>query len=77
MNRVLRSSFKQRWNSLTDADLDQVQGRADRVVTLLQDKCGYTRQRAEDELLRFLDESLARAAREPSPRTRGAVSAYQ
>ena len=77
MNRVLRRRFQQRWGSLTDADLDRVQGRADRVVTLLHDTCGYTRQRAEHELLRFLDESLARAAREPSPPVRAAASAHR
>jgi uncharacterized protein YjbJ (UPF0337 family) len=48
----MRGDFKKWWGSLTDADLDQVAGQYDRLIGLLQEKYGYRRERAEQELTR-------------------------
>ena len=37
------------WGRLTDDDLDKVAGKAEAVIGLLQEKYGYTRERAEAE----------------------------
>ncbi len=58
MNRDLRNRLKERWGKLTDHDLDLVDGQAALLLIVLQEKYGYARHAAEQELLHFLDESL-------------------
>ena len=44
------------WGSLTDDDLQAVEGRLEKLVGAIQTKYGYTRQRAEEEVnQRFAD----------------------
>ena len=38
------------WGKLTDNDLDRAAGRFDMLVGILQEKYGYTRQQAADEV---------------------------
>jgi uncharacterized protein YjbJ (UPF0337 family) len=38
------------WGKLTDDDLDRAAGKFDVLVGLLQEKYGYTRERAADEI---------------------------
>ena len=52
----MRGQVNEWWGKLTDEDLDQVGGKADQLVSLLQQKYGYTRQRAEQEFKRRLEE---------------------
>ena len=63
MHKVLRALFKDQWAKLTDADLDRVDGQVARLTTLLGEKYGYPRRRAERELLHFLDDSMRRVER--------------
>jgi uncharacterized protein YjbJ (UPF0337 family) len=72
VNSTLRSRFKERWERLTDDDLEAVDGRADRLVALLRERYGYPRQRAERDLLEFLDSELE--ALEQSRVTAGSAS---
>ena len=60
MHKVLRALFRDHWAKLTDADLDQVDGRLARLTALLGEKYGYPRRRAERELLHFLDDAMRR-----------------
>lgn len=48
--KQVRGAIQQRWNDLTDEDLDQLHGRYDQFVGLLQEKYGHTRERAEKEI---------------------------
>jgi uncharacterized protein YjbJ (UPF0337 family) len=48
--KEMRGQVKTWWGKLTDDDLDQANGNAEQLVGLLQQKYGFTRQRAEDEL---------------------------
>jgi len=50
----IRGKVKQQWNSLTEADLDNIDGSREVLIGVLQDKYTYTRQQAEDEVNRFL-----------------------
>jgi hypothetical protein len=63
VHKVLRALFRDHWAKLTDADLDRVDGQVARLTTLLGEKYGYPRRRAERELLRFLDDSMRRVER--------------
>jgi uncharacterized protein YjbJ (UPF0337 family) len=60
---MLRALFRDHWAKLTDADLERVDGQVARLTTLLGEKYGYPRRRAERELLHFLDDSMRRVER--------------
>lgn len=48
--KQLRGTIKKQWGDLTDDDLQKVQGRYDQFLGLLQEKYGYSRQTAENEI---------------------------
>lgn len=47
--KQIRGKAKVWWGKLTDDDLDQVEGNYDKLIGLLQEKYGYTREEAEEE----------------------------
>ncbi len=51
----MKGQVKEWWGKLTDDDLDRVEGKADQLVGLLQQKYGYTKQYAEEEINRRLE----------------------
>lgn len=52
----LRGRVKGWWERLSEADLEQVAGRKDQLIRLVQEKYGYARERAEQEVDRRLRE---------------------
>lgn len=52
----LRGAIKERWGDLTDDDLTRVDGNLDRLAGILQERYGYTRERAQEEIDRFTNE---------------------
>ena len=48
----LRGQVRSWWGQLTEADVDTIAGQQDRLVSLLQERYGYTRARAEQEVER-------------------------
>lgn len=54
--KQLRGEVKRQWGKLTDDELDQADGTFDVVAGKIQERYGYTRERAERELDSFLDE---------------------
>ena len=54
--KQIRGQIKERWGELTDDEVDQIEGRRDRLVGKLQEKYGYTRQEAEDRVNAFMRE---------------------
>jgi uncharacterized protein YjbJ (UPF0337 family) len=46
----LKGSVREKWGQLTDDDVDQVSGSAERLVGMIQERYGYAKQRAEDEV---------------------------
>jgi uncharacterized protein YjbJ (UPF0337 family) len=48
--KEMHGQVKEWWGKLTDDDLEQASGNAEQIVGLLQQKYGYTRQRAEEEI---------------------------
>lgn len=60
--KQMRGRVKEQWGLLTDDELDQSQGRYDRLTGLLQERYGYAKDQAE----RALDDALDRwTANEP------------
>ena len=48
--KQMRGQAKMWWGGITDDDFDRVAGNYDVIAGLLQEKLGYTRQRAEEEI---------------------------
>ena len=48
--KQIRGEAKAWWGKLTDDDLDRAAGKLDVLAGLLQEKYGYTRERAADEI---------------------------
>jgi uncharacterized protein YjbJ (UPF0337 family) len=53
--KQFRGKVQEQWGELTDDELDQIDGRRDQIVGLLQEKYGYGLERAEDEFDSFVD----------------------
>ena len=54
--KQMRGNVKTWWGKLTDDDLDRAAGKYDVLAGLLQEKYGYTRQRADEEIDKRLKE---------------------
>jgi uncharacterized protein YjbJ (UPF0337 family) len=48
----IRGKAQAWWGDLTDDDLDRVEGNVDILAGILQERYGYTREAAEDEIER-------------------------
>jgi uncharacterized protein YjbJ (UPF0337 family) len=58
----LKGEIRSRWGKLTDDDLTQIHGEAEKMIGKLQERYGYRREQAEKELNEFL------ASKEQQPR---------
>jgi uncharacterized protein YjbJ (UPF0337 family) len=54
--KQLRGRIKEAWGVLTDDELDQIDGKRDRLIGKLQEKYGYSRVEADEEVERFLND---------------------
>jgi uncharacterized protein YjbJ (UPF0337 family) len=50
----LKGSVREKWGQLTDDDVDKVGGSVERLVGTIQERYGYAKQQAEDEVDAFL-----------------------
>jgi uncharacterized protein YjbJ (UPF0337 family) len=68
--KQIRGQAKAWWGRLTDDDLNKVAGKFESFVGLLQEKYGYSRERAQEELEKHVNEYETNMNRktEPSPR---------
>lgn len=57
---TMRGQIIVTWTKITEADLDQVGGKFEKFVNLLQDKYGFTRERAQEEVNRQIAEHYER-----------------
>jgi uncharacterized protein YjbJ (UPF0337 family) len=55
--KEMRGQVKEWWGKLTDNDLEQAGGNAEQIVGLIQQKYGYTREHAEEEFNRRIEEA--------------------
>jgi uncharacterized protein YjbJ (UPF0337 family) len=54
--KQMRGELKTWWGKLTDDDVDRIGGQKDKLVGLIQERYGYTREQAEQEVERRLQE---------------------
>jgi uncharacterized protein YjbJ (UPF0337 family) len=55
--KEMRGQVKEWWGELTDDDLERAGGKADQIIGLLQQKYGYSKEHAEKEFNRRLEEA--------------------
>jgi uncharacterized protein YjbJ (UPF0337 family) len=68
--KQMRGELRSWWGRLTDDDLEQIGGQQERLLGRLQERYGYTRERAQQEVERRLQEYHARGGpASPSGRT--------
>jgi len=51
----LKGEIRTRWAKLTDDDITQIQGQAEKMIGKLQERYGYKRDQAEKEITDFLN----------------------
>jgi uncharacterized protein YjbJ (UPF0337 family) len=54
--KQMRGQVKEWWGDLTDDDLTKIDGKQDKLVGSLQERYGWEKDRAENEVNRRLDE---------------------
>jgi uncharacterized protein YjbJ (UPF0337 family) len=52
--KQLRGQIQKQWGDLTDDDLDRINGTQKEFEGLLQERYGYTKERAHQELDQFM-----------------------
>lgn len=52
--KQLRGKVQKQWGDLTDSDLDRIKGTRTEFEGLLQERYGYTKEKAKTELDSFL-----------------------
>jgi uncharacterized protein YjbJ (UPF0337 family) len=53
----MRGDLRKQWGKLTDSDMDQIQGDAEKFIGKLQERYGYNREQAEKELNDYMNRS--------------------
>jgi uncharacterized protein YjbJ (UPF0337 family) len=56
----LRGKVKERWAKVTDLDLDRIEGNREQLAGLLQEKYGYAKAKAEQEIDQFLTWAISK-----------------
>jgi len=49
----VKGQVKEKWGKLTDDELEQIEGKRDRLAGVLQEKYGYAKEEAETQLKEF------------------------
>jgi uncharacterized protein YjbJ (UPF0337 family) len=53
--KQLQGKVKERWGMLTDNDITRINGKRDVLIGILQEKYGYPRMKAEEEVDDFIE----------------------
>ena len=61
--KQMKGTVKEQWGKLTDDEIDRAEGRAEQMVGLLQQRYGYTKEKAQQEYDRFLERQEAGSLR--------------
>jgi uncharacterized protein YjbJ (UPF0337 family) len=52
--KEMKGRVKEQWGKLTDDELDRAEGKAEQMIGLLQQRYGYSKERAQEEYDRFM-----------------------
>jgi len=55
--KELKGSVKEKWGKLTDDDITKVEGKTEKMVGVLQEKYGYSKDKAQEEYKKFMDDN--------------------
>ena len=71
-----QGEIRQKWSKITDSDFDNIGGKKDRFVGMLQEKYGETKEKIGEDINFFLDglkESLEKKKSSPSSNEKKSV----
>jgi uncharacterized protein YjbJ (UPF0337 family) len=51
----MKGDLRKQWAKLTDSDIDEIQGDAEKFIGKLQERYGYNRQQAEKEFNDYMN----------------------
>ncbi len=54
--KELKGRVKEKWGDLTDDDVTAVEGKTEKLVGILQVKYGYSKDEAQEEYNKFMDD---------------------
>ena len=54
--KQMKGSVREKWGKLTDSDYEQIAGSRDKLIGRLQERYGYTRDKAQKELDEWMTE---------------------
>ena len=69
--KQLKGRVRERWGKLTDSDYEQIAGSRDKFVGSLQERYGYTKDKAEKELDEWMSNERFDEAEVPKTRSGG------
>ena len=55
--KELKGSVKEKWGNLTDDEVTEVEGKSEKLVGILQEKYGYSKDKAQEEYNKFMDDN--------------------
>jgi len=55
--KELKGSVKEKWGDLTDDEVTEVEGKTEKLVGILQQKYGYSKDKAQEEYNKFMDDN--------------------
>ena len=55
--KELKGRVKEKWGDLTDDDVTAVEGKKEKLVGILQVKYGYSKDEAQEEYNKFMDDN--------------------
>ncbi len=53
--RELKGKIKEEWNDLTDDELEEAEGKSEKIAGRLQAKYGWSKEEADSKVKAFLD----------------------
>ena len=63
----IKSNIQDKWNKLSDDDIDEIDGQYNQFINKIQHKYGYSRQQAENEIQNWkMEESESEESEEQS-----------
>ncbi len=65
--KQMKGAAREKWGQLTDSDFEQIAGNREKFIGKLQERYGYSREKAQQEV----DEWMSRDAATPKTRTGG------
>ena len=74
--KQMKGSVRQKWGKLTDSDYEQIAGSRDKFVGRLQERYGYTRDKAEKELDEWMNAEPTEPVETDATRTRTGGSSH-